>query len=149
MAETSGHGNAVRDARGRRSDAGESPSIFLLYHWTTSLLHTRLDASATRRMSCTSPGSSKPCHKDAMRGDQAKATGGANRPPPNDPLARSVSQKTPLCRLRRCLLRQVFRPGRQQDLFSYWYQFPKIPSLQSSTSGRCAAWTVRDSTDRP
>ena len=25
--------------------------------------------------------------------DQAKATGGANRPPPNDPLARSVSKK--------------------------------------------------------
>jgi hypothetical protein len=25
--------------------------------------------------------------------DQAKATGGANRPPPNDPLARSVSKE--------------------------------------------------------
>jgi hypothetical protein len=25
--------------------------------------------------------------------DQARATGGANRPPPNDPLARSVSKK--------------------------------------------------------
>jgi hypothetical protein len=28
-----------------------------------------------------------------MRADQAKATGGANRPPPSDPLARSVSKK--------------------------------------------------------
>ena len=28
-----------------------------------------------------------------MRGNQAKATGGANLPPPNDPLARSVSKK--------------------------------------------------------
>jgi hypothetical protein len=36
---------------------------------------------------------SKPYREDAMSDDQAKATGGANRPPPNDPLARSVSKK--------------------------------------------------------
>src|ERR1700733_3226503 len=52
-------------------------------------------------------------------------------------------KRTPLCRLGRCLLRQAFGPGPQQDLFSYWCQSLKIPALQSSTSGRCAAWAVR------
>src|ERR1700730_2570685 len=37
-------------------------------------------------------------------------------------------KRTPLCRLDRCLLRQAFRPGRQQDLFSYWCQSRKIPA---------------------
>jgi hypothetical protein len=55
-------------------------------------------------------------------------------------------KRTPLCRLGRCLLRQASRPGRQRDLFPIGVSPGKIPALQSSTSGRCAAWAVRDGT---
>jgi hypothetical protein len=58
-------------------------------------------------------------------------------------------KRTPLCRLDQYQLRQVFRPGRQQDIFSYWCQSLKIPALPSSASGWCAAWAVRDNTDQP
>ena len=38
-------------------------------------------------------------YQSGIRDDQAKATGGANRPPPNDPLARSVSKKNTIMSL--------------------------------------------------
>ena len=83
--------------------------------------------------------------------DQARATGGANPAPPNDPLARSVSKKNTMMSFGSMPASSSFstKLRRLQGLFSCRYQSPKIPALQSSTSGPSVAWVAQDSTDLP
>jgi hypothetical protein len=62
--------------------------------------------------------------------DQAKATGGANRPPPNDPLARSISHD--VVWVDACFAK-FFRPRRQQGHFFLSVSVPEDTSTSTIT----------------
>jgi hypothetical protein len=70
--------------------------------------------------------------------DQAKATGDANRPPPNDPLARSVSKKNTIMSLGSMPASPSFSTGAATRSFFLLVSVP-----EDTSTSIISIWSVR------
>jgi hypothetical protein len=80
--------------------------------------------------------------------NQAKATGGANRPPPNDPLARSVSKKNTMISFGSMPASPSFSTKAVTRRFFLSVSVPEDTNT-STTAGQCGVWVDQYSADVP